>query len=713
MSAVLRPRVLIFLSCLIAQASVFADDPIEDRGAVVERLEQSGLNLYVEINRLTDHGACPAENWLPIYIGTDLDTFSLAEVSVKVDDEPGQIKSFGPTEAKSLAHDSLYQLLCIPPSIGPHQLHIEVKLREADAASSTAATSLADDKTFETESQTTAIALSVYQKPLFSAPALRLQVLRGLPASNTRTTSVSALQSFIGGAPKGTYLLGDADDPNVRSAHYLAGIGERFSALTKLMRIRIDHPNDLLAPDFNFELATSLLDVGLLQAASNAALGAHAAGEQRSRIFALRLRIALAFYQQGALARAENLLAKLRPHIDDHQLIEWQDVQSRILLAQGRYADATSLLLTTENKANYPSYVRYFNLGVALLKTDHSDQGVTVLDRVGKVPTDNLLLGTLRDRANLVLGYYFLKQLQGATAIPILQRISSSGPYANRALLGLGWAWLAPSGSKQHKSAIGDERTVGRPPEAVLNYLPNGNDRNLYQRYELRPFERARVSDDESIRLKQALTDWAALKSRDTTDPAVQEGLLAIGFALDRLGAHDDAGKYYERGVIALDATRAELQATESYCSDAHWIDQLLQQKASDEPGDPIVVSNFPPPRFAVFLDDVIASDGFQQALKNYRDLLLLENMLQAAETKLVSISNGNPAVIQTIASLRARIAVMRPEIIAASVIEGGRARAMAIDDLEAQQRLSRTLSEAGHFELARAYDRSSPHAQP
>jgi tetratricopeptide (TPR) repeat protein len=710
-SAARRFNVFIVLWHIAFHVPVHADDLSADHSTAIEQLERSALNLNVEIDRLVEDAACPAEHSLTIYIGKDLDNFSLAEVLVNIDEEPGIIKSFDPMESKSLARGNLYRLFCVPLVVGQHKLHVEVQLSNSTA--STTITSLSDDETFEADSQTPAIEVSLDRKTPLPGPSLSLRVLRTLPAPNVRKSGFSELLGFIHAAPNTTYSLGDVDDPNVLYAHYLANIGARFSALTRLMSFRSHHPSELLAPGFDIELATALLDVGMLQAASDASQRANAEGEQRSRLVTVRLRIALALYRQGEFVTAEKQLAELRPLIDQHQLYDWQDVQSRILLAQGRYSEASSLLMKIENRSDYESYVRYFDLGIALLKTGYPEQGTTVLDRVGKISTDNLLLGTLRDRANLTLGDYFLNQLQGATAIPIFQRISSQGPYASRALLELGWARLAPSGGTQYKSALGDERTVGPPPEAVLNYLPSSNDQNLYQRYGLRPFERANVVEDESIRRGLALTDWSELKARDATDPAVQEGLLAIGFALNRLGAHDDAVKYYERGVAAIDATKAELRVTESYCRSIRWIDQLLQIKGDDEPGDPIVVRNLPSPRIAAFLDDVIASDRFQQALRNYRDLQSLESVLQAAAAKMASFTNENTAMVGTIESLRARLVALRGEIKSEAKLERERAIAIAINDIEAQERRIKTLSESGHFGLARAYDQSTQNMEP
>ena len=47
---------------------------------------------------------------------------------------------------------------------------------------------------------------------------------------------------------------------------------------------------------------------------------------------------------------------------------------------------------------------------------------------------------SLRDKANLALGYAFLQDDQPLAAKPALQRVRLEGPFSNKALLGVGWA---------------------------------------------------------------------------------------------------------------------------------------------------------------------------------------------------------------------------------------------------------------------------------
>src|SRR5690606_9904366 len=89
----------------------------------------------------------------------------------------------------------------------------------------------------------------------------------------------------------------------------------------------------------------------------------------------------------------------------------------------------------------WAGYARY-NLGVALVRLGRTSDGAAMLERVGTMPFDPLdeAGASLRDKANLALGFAWLQAGQAALAKPSLQRVRLSGPFSTKALLGVGWA---------------------------------------------------------------------------------------------------------------------------------------------------------------------------------------------------------------------------------------------------------------------------------
>ncbi len=122
------------------------------------------------------------------------------------------------------------------------------------------------------------------------------------------------------------------------------------------------------------------------------------------------------------------------------------------------------------------------------------------LDRVGKMETRDEELLSLRDKANLALGFAYLQAQRPADARPILERVRLEGPFSSMALLGVGWA----------DSALGE--------------------------------------------FKRALVPWLALRKRNLLDSAVQESYLTVPYAYNQLGAPGQAAEYYSSAIDSFDA---------------------------------------------------------------------------------------------------------------------------------------------------------------
>ncbi len=396
-------------------------------------------------------------------------------------------------------------------------------------------------------------------------------------------------------------------------------------------------------------------------------------------------------------------------------------------MAQGRFDEANGLLKATAIGADFESYVRYYNLGVALITDGLVPQGLTVLDRIGTVVSTDRDMLALSDSANLVLGSYLLQHGQGATAIPVLERIQIRGRYSDRALLDLGWAWLAPAGQKQTRVMLGDERMVGPPPETVGALHGPFDDQNLYQRYHLRPIIRARLDGDKGAKTKQALAIWSELIGRDASSEPVQEGLLAAALALDNLGAHQEAAALYVRAAAALESASRSLDDSGAYVRGEQWVGEVLSTAKESTRFDH-VLRNLPKPVVAMQLDNFIAGWSFQSGLQRYRDLDALAVNLKNYDAGLTRYADARNsptpddskaaplagsdrdtartvdsdseellATRSSVADLRSRIDSSRSEVAAL--------RQQLLDDLSGKQQLLAKLLGGAQLEVARVYD--------
>ena len=126
-----------------------------------------------------------------------------------------------------------------------------------------------------------------------------------------------------------------------------------------------------------------------------------------------------------------------------------------------------------------------YNLGIALLRGGKELEAAgSIWTSAGRIESDNPATLAIKDKANLVLGDKLMSEKKFEAAKEVLDRVRLSGPFSNRALLGSGWA------------------------------------------------------DASRERFENALVPWSILAEREVTDSAVQEAMLAVPYAYEKLGVY-------------------------------------------------------------------------------------------------------------------------------------------------------------------------------
>ncbi|MBT8099772.1 MAG: tetratricopeptide repeat protein, partial [Gammaproteobacteria bacterium] len=149
--------------------------------------------------------------------------------------------------------------------------------------------------------------------------------------------------------------------------------------------------------------------------------------------------LAKIWQQRGYFDKAQVALDNLSDRLPDNLRREAQMLRAQILIDSGRYGEAVALLARWKGRTEWASYAK-FNLGVALVRQGNVDAAADILDDLGNLDPYNEELTSLRDKANLALGYSLLQDGQPRAAKPPLQRVRLEGPFSNKALLGVGWA---------------------------------------------------------------------------------------------------------------------------------------------------------------------------------------------------------------------------------------------------------------------------------
>lgn len=188
----------------------------------------------------------------------------------------------------------------------------------------------------------------------------------------------------------------------------------------------------------------------------------------------------------------------------------------------------------------------------------------------------------LRDRAFTAQGYTYLSAQQPQAALDAFRQVRLSSPFADKALLGYGWA------------------------------ATQANEFEL------------------------ALQPWQELNQHSLLSPAAQEGLLAVPYAYEKLGAHAQALEQYERAeqLYIQEITRID-EATNTLKNTSLlnlWLDPKAKEVWLSRHEELPVAPQLP------YLEHLLALDAIQEVLKDMRDLGVLEQHLSDWRERLSSL---------------------------------------------------------------------------
>jgi hypothetical protein len=279
------------------------------------------------------------------------------------------------------------------------------------------------------------------------------------------------------------------------------------------------------------------------------------------------------WYERGYYDRSEQALSRIQGELAPQLEAERTHLLVNVLMREGRYDDAIARLQSWQGPADWMAYAR-FNLGVALVRAGRLPEADPILTSVGTLQSDNDELLTMRDKANLALGFAYLQADRAAQARVPLERVRLDGPYSSRALLGDGWA----------RAALGDYRS--------------------------------------------ALVPWLELRQRNLLDAAVQESYLAVPYAYGKLNAAGQSAEYYEAALKSFSSESDNLDAAVARIHDGHMLEDLLGTDKDMRYGWFWQLKTLPDAPQSRYLYTLLADNDFQEGLKNYRDLNFLQRGL-------------------------------------------------------------------------------------
>lgn len=283
-------------------------------------------------------------------------------------------------------------------------------------------------------------------------------------------------------------------------------------------------------------------------------------------------------YRRGQLDEAAEVLASKRTD----GLAAEKNARRHLMLAnirigQEEFGEALASLHAIPAGTREGAYATY-NMGVAMIRANHVDDGVRMLSGVLNLPPGNEENNALKDRAALAIGLTQLKRGQVEQARSALIRVRADGPFSNEALLALG---LSNFGRKEYR---------------------------------------------------RALPLWLELVRRNPSHQSVQEALLLAPRAYEELGAMPQALAGYR---FAAETLRDELRQVElaiRNVDEMKWLDRLKSHdKAGNMNRDPMATAgNYSAdagPEMP-YLYRLFASHDFAEQFRQYMELDRIHSLL-------------------------------------------------------------------------------------
>ena len=366
---------------------------------------------------------------------------------------------------------------------------------------------------------------------------------------------------------------------------------QHFSAITGLMVSQ--HFGRVAPHDDEAEVLRGgmMLSYGLHEQAAqifarlierNAAL----AVRDRAWLFLARIR-----HQRGLLAQSQEALDRIVEPLQGTVEEDRQLLQAQLLMARADYAGAAVVLDALKGSVTAGLYAR-FNLGVALIRAggaDDIERGTRMLNEVGQAPGANEEFRTLRDRANVALGFTALQDKKPREARVALQRVRLNSAQSNKALLGYGWA----------ASELNDPRL--------------------------------------------ALVPWTELAARNITDAAVLEAHIAVPYAMGEVGAYGEALERYQAAVEVFGRERRGLDESIAAIRGGKLVQGLLAQNPANGSGGLGAfarIDTLPDMPHTAHLVPLLADNPFQEAFKHLRDLQFVDANLQQWQANLATFTD-------------------------------------------------------------------------
>jgi hypothetical protein len=284
-------------------------------------------------------------------------------------------------------------------------------------------------------------------------------------------------------------------------------------------------------------------------------------------------------YQEGLIDSAKNALGNIAGEMPKQIVDSYQMLSINLMLAGQQYQEARNQIEHMRDDANraYGSY----NLAISKINSGYKIEADNLLDELGQMSVSDDEMKALRDRSNLSLGFYYLRNNDSKKGLKALKRIRLNGPYSDEALLGLGWALT------------------------------------------------------EQNQLENALATWQLLKERDLNRPAVQEAWIASSFILEKMKDYVPALQANQEAIAAFDTELEQLDSAINAVNEGQLIKALLQQLPRDVDRELWQMELMPNTAIGAYIPHLMTNLNIRKAVTSLQNLQELKDRLVQWENKL------------------------------------------------------------------------------
>lgn len=284
-------------------------------------------------------------------------------------------------------------------------------------------------------------------------------------------------------------------------------------------------------------------------------------------------RLAKIYHQKQQPENALQTVESIKGKIPEKIKYDYYLLKAQIYISNEKYTDAIELLESITGHDQALGFAGY-NLAMAYIGNQELEKGILQLDKVGQLVSNDKVVLAIKDKANLVLGYKLMQNEKAEQAKQYFQRIRLEGPFSDKALLGLGWANIA---TEQYK---------------------------------------------------KALVPWTMLAKRNTANAPVQEGLAGLPFAYSKLEVHGKAAILYGNSLEAYSRELDSLDLSIRSIREGKFLKAVVREEFNKDKNWLINLRNLPDTPETHYLMHLLASNDFQESLKNYFDLVQLDKKI-------------------------------------------------------------------------------------